>query len=230
MAGTQPDDLSDHGRLMSALAEQLKLPLVQIAHGLESGAYKPQALADNARLAIKLIDSYLLTNTHSRQESLLLEPVPLSAVLQDVAHQLYGHAKRYNCQVELNIAGRYQPVMSHKNYLQGALLALGYSFIEAASNSDTKATITLAAHRTKQGISGGVFGLENLRSEFFRKARQLYGTANQPLTSDSASSSVGMFIADTLLGQMNTPLHVARHQNQKGLAATFIPSTQLKLV
>lgn len=230
MAGTQPDGFNDSQRLTIALAEQLKLPLVQIAHGLESGAFQPLSLAENARLAIRLIDSFLLTNTGKNQESLPLEPVPLSAVLQDVAHQLYGHANRYDCQIKLDIAGRYQPVMAHRGHLQAALLALGYSFVEAAGANNTRASITLAAHRTKQGISGGIFGLNNMRSQLFNKARQLYGQVPQPLTGDAASSGVGLFIADTLLAQMNAPLHTSRHNRQKGLAATFIPSTQLKLV
>jgi len=230
VSSTQSGGTNDSERLLSALAEQLKLPLVQIAHGLESGEFQTSALADNAKLAIKLIDSFLLSNSHPKQEYLPLEPVSLSAIFQDVAHQLSGHAKRYDCQIELSIAGKYQPVMSHRINLYSAMLVLGYSFVEAAGSSESKKIITLAAHRNKQGISGGIFGLTNLNSHFFKKASQIFGNATQPFTGDSASSGVGIFIANSLLGQLNSPLYMARYLNQKGLAATFIPSSQLQLV
>jgi hypothetical protein len=227
----QQSAASANERLLNALAEQLKLPLVQIAHGLETGVAQPKLLADNARLAIKLIDSFLQTNNADQQIELQLEPVSLSAVMQDVAHQLYGHAKRYDCDLQIELAGRYGPVMAHRANVQSAFLALGFSMVESAQGYEQPAKITLAAHRTNKGLVAGVFGSNQaLSSEMFRRAQSLYGASKQPFTGASASSSVGVFIAESLLGTMNTQLRVAKFRNMKGLGATFLPSHQLQLV
>ena len=219
----------------------MKLPLLQIARRVELARLttaEPDNLLDSIELtadgALQLIDSYLLsTKLAKAHASLQLEPVSVSAVLNETAHQLERLAKQNDCEVELHLAGRYEPVMAHRAGLEAALTSLGYVFIEAQSSlpHTARPVLKLAAHRSKTGIVAGMFAdLEGLSADMYRRAHNLYGQARQPLTQLLASSGAGVFVADSLLSSMATRLRIAHHQKLTGLAATFTPSSQLNLM
>jgi hypothetical protein len=223
-------------RLLRALAEQLKVPLLQIAREAELGQLTDtraslKHIEYTADMALGLVDSYLLSVQLQALPSLELEPISLSAMLQDTVHKLHGMAQQYNCEVELHLGGKYEPVMAHRQSLESAYMALGYAFIESVPAVDVSSRVLFAAHRTRQGLVAGVFGEQpGLSVDMYRRARALYGHARQALPAMSASSSAGVFVADSLLQNMATPLRVARHQRLAGLAATLFPSKQLQLV
>jgi hypothetical protein len=219
-------------RLLHVLAEQLKLPLLQIAAQAEAGHQTADGTAGIARAALRMIDGYVLA-TGTAQTALSLEPVSISATLQDVAHALTPHAKRYDCRLEVQVSGRYGPVMAHQQGLEQALLILGQSFIEAQTEAQTgqSSRVVLATHRSARGLVAGIFdGQEAITADMLRRAKALTGTARQPLTTGSAGNGAGVFVANSLLQLMNAPLQVARHAKLNGLASTFIPSQQLSLV
>ena len=229
MMGAQPQE-----RLLVALAEQLKLPLLQIARGAElaqlEGTGQPSAATlQIAQSALQLIDSFLLGA--AEQGSLVLEPVSLSALVTDTAHELSPLAKQYGCDVRVSIGGRYGPVMAHSHSLRAALSTLAYSFIgNTADEASVKTAIVLGVHKSPQGMVAGVFAKDSgLSSDLFKRAKALYGTAAQPLAKTSASSSAGVFIADSLLHNMAATLRVAHHKKMAGLATTLLPSQQLRL-
>ncbi|MBI3624465.1 hypothetical protein HY218_02410 [Candidatus Saccharibacteria bacterium] len=220
-------------RLLIALAEQLKLPLLQIARGaelVELGAPAHTDISRTADMALQLIDSYILSIMPAQTE-LALEPVSIAAVLQDTAERLSDFAKQSDCDLELSLSGKYGPVMANRQSLEAAFAMLGYSFIEAELATDEKRPrILLAAHKSAHGLVAGIFGSQaGLSSDMFRRARALYGSARQPLPSASMGSSAGLFIADSLLQSVATPLRLARHHKLTGLAATLLPSQQLEL-
>jgi hypothetical protein len=227
-------------RLLQVLAEQMKLPLLQIARRAELGKLNGESETSLSSIeltadgALQLIDSYLLSLKLARaQASLELEPVSLSAVLSQTAHQLDKLAKQYNCELELHLSGRYEPIMAHRAGLEAALTSLGYVFIEAQSSAPhkTRPILKLAAHRGKAGIVAGMFAdLEGLSAEMYRRGRSLFGHGRQPLTQLTASSGAGIFVADSLLASMQARLRIAHHQKLTGLAATFNSSNQLRLV
>lgn len=224
-------------RLLRALAEQLKNPFLQIARRAELSRsnQSPQSelpqIEDTAQLAVRLIDNYLLAS-ESQQTFLPLETVSISAILHEAAEQLMPVARQYNCELELSLSGRYEPVMANANGLRAALVSLGHAFVEAGqSRPRQKHIVQLAAHRGRRGIVAGVFVEgEGLSGSVFNRAKALHGRARQPLISFSASSAAGIFVADSLLTAMNTQLRIASHHRVSGLAATFVPSHQLSLV
>ncbi len=226
-----------HERLLQALAEQLKTPVLHIARRAEFSADEVmrkqvlQSIEETASLALKLIDSYLLS-THLSQTVLPLEPVSLSAVLHDTLEQLQPIARQYDCELELVLAGKYGPVMAHREGLKAALLSLGHVFIEAGQQTmSRRRVVRLAVHKSRFGIVAGVFSDQNdLSTNVFSRAKALYGRVRQPLNSFTSSSGAGIFVADSLLEAMDAPLRVASHQKNTGLAATFMPSSQLSLV
>jgi hypothetical protein len=228
----------DGVRLLVSVAEQLKMPLLHIARQVElvggggdlDGAL--ELIRTRADSAIRLVDSYLLgIELAGGQMEFELEPVSVSSVLNDTAHQLDLTARQYGVSVELHLAGKYGPVMAHARGLQAALLSLGLACIESHPSAGVERPLRLEAYKTSQGIVAGLYGItDELRAEGLRTGRQLLGRSRQPLTGFSASSGAGVFVADLLLQSMASQLRVARHNLQYGLAATLQPSRQLQLV
>jgi signal transduction histidine kinase len=229
--------LGRDAKLLRSIAEQLKTPLAVIARQAElaellgnPAAVDVKAIRTQATTALTLVESYLLgLQLLYEQTTLELEPVSVSSMLVDVAHELDGFAKQYGTGLELRIAGRYEPVMAHPRGLRSALLSLGYALLESYPAEDKK--LTLAVHRTPHGIVTGVYGdYAQLSSQQWRRAIQLQGQAQQPFRALTGGSGAGIFVAQTILQAMTTKLRVGKHLNQHGLATTLQPSQQLQFV
>jgi len=224
-------------QLLLSVTEQLKVPLLQIAreaeHGQLSGTTDPVKIQLTAESALQLIDNYALgVRLNLEQSQLEIEPVSVASVLYDTGQQLDSVAKSYGVDLELNIAGRFGPVMAHREGLQAALVSLGTSLIEALPALQTKQlTLQLATHRCRYGIVAGVYAdIEKLSSETLRQGRRLQGKARQPLATLTHNSGAGVFVADAILQAMDLELKVSRHHRLYGLGTVLQPSQQLQLV
>ena len=121
--------------------------------------------------------------------------------------------------------------MAHRQSLEAAFATLGYAFIEAVPNQETRHKVILGAHRSNRGLVAGIYGSqEGLSADMYRRGQALFGTARQAVPGMSPSAGAGIFVADSLLKNMEAPLHLSRHNKLAGLAATLIPSQQLQLV
>jgi len=246
----QRDASPETMRLLCSVAEQLKVPLTVIARQAELmsmdrrvGVVSYQgdvgkvmaSISTQTDMALRLVDSYLLgLQLLDKQGALALEPVSVAATLTDTAHELHGLARQYGVALEVQVAGKYAPVMANARGLHAALLSLGYGLIEARAASaanDAVRRLSLAVHRTPYGIVAGLYGeFGALAPADWRRALQWYGRAPQAIPSLAAGSSAGLFIADALFSAMATAIRVGRFNKQTGLAATFQPSRQLQLV
>lgn len=118
--------------LLLSVAEQLKVPLTAIARQAELGQLTgdaervdPAAIRMQATAALTLVDSYLLGLELLRtEERLHLEPVSISSTLTDAAHDLDRFAQQYQVQLEVEIGGKYGPVMGNPR-ASGQRLSLG---------------------------------------------------------------------------------------------------------
>lgn len=232
-----PPVLSQH--LLLTVAEQLKLPLLQITRQAELGKLKDaQAAIQNieatSQMALHLLDSYVLGVQLATQEAELfeLEPVSISSVLYEAGSQLSPIAKAYDVQLDLRLDGKYGPVMANRRGLQAALVSLGYALIEALPAIDRpQLRLQLAAHRCRYGIVAGMYSdAEELSAKALRQGRQLYGRARQPLTGLSASSGAGVFVADAILHAMSSQLTVSKHHKLRGIGVVLQPNPQMQLV
>jgi hypothetical protein len=228
----------ENERLFKIIIEQLKLPLLHIARQTEAAKYGTMAdysdINSIAEISIKLIDSYLLTNGQSDQSSLELEPVSLSSILNNAAENLTSLAKIYDCDIELELAGKYAPVMSRGDKLEAAITMLGYSFIEsnlANSPDRRRGRLIISGYRTAHGIVAGVFSPEiEVTNETFQRSISNFSSTKQAMPEVSHATGAGIFIADSILKDLATKLRVAHYKRISGLAATLIPSQQLQLV
>ena len=226
-------------QLLRSIAEQLKLPLTNIARRVELERLRAGAagsdlanLSVQTTVALQLVDSYLLgLQLAEEQGTLALEPVSVASTLTDTAHELQALAKQYGVALEVRIDGRYEPVMAHPAGLKAALLSLGYALVEAEAAQASSGRLVLAAHRNRYGIVAGLYGEQtDLQAGHWRTALALCGRAHRPLADLSAGSGAGLFVADTILQAMATRLRVGRHARRVGLSATLLPSQQLQLV
>jgi hypothetical protein len=223
--------------LLVALAEQLKLPLLQITQSVElaslGGTINLKRIETVADMALSLLDSYVLSvQLAEGQLSLNLEPVSLAAVLHDSAARLERLARQYHCALEIDLGGRYSPVMADRKGLEAAVTALGQSFIEAqAQHGADQPRLVLATRRGRRGIVAGVYGNRaELTAAMFHRAKLTSGRARQPLPSFGHGPGAGVFVADALLSAMSGDLRVARLRDLTGLAVALTPSAQLRLV
>ena len=227
-------------QLLLTVAEQLKLPLIQIARQAELAAVGMTAdltqictLAENG---LKLIDGYSLGLQLANLSNYELAPeaVSVASVLYEADEQLKALARLYNVELELNISGRYEPVLAHRQGLQAAIVGLASALIEAlpAQASVTSQTmLQLATHRCRYGIVAGVYAnLPSLSSEALRSGRRLYGRSRQPLVEISHTGGAGIFVADAIFKAMKLKSHVSRHHRLYGLGVVLQPSSQLALV
>ena len=224
-------------QLLLSVTEQLKLPLLQIArqaeHGQLTGQTDAASIQSTADNALQLLDNYVLgVRLSLDHQQLDIEPVSIASVLYDTGQQLDSLAKRYGVGLELNIAGRFGPVMAHRQGLQAALVSLGTSLIEALPALDSpQLTLQLATHRCRYGIVAGLYAdTQHLSSETLRRGRALQGTARQPLASLSYGSAAGIFVADAILDAMRLKLKVSRHHRLYGLGTVLQPNHQLQLI
>lgn len=224
------------------LAEQVKLPFLQIAHAAEliENEASPELVEKNrknillsSQAALRLIDGYLLSVELQRDARFELEPVSLSSVLYDTAQSMHEYAIANGCKLQLQVGGKYGPVMANRRAVQAALMGLSYSFIEATlqANPDERQVIKLSVNRSGKGISTGVFmGNLQLSSSLLDRAKAMRGKVHQPIPGFDSGTGTGIFIADALFVRMHTNLRVARSGGLSGMAATLLPSRQLSLV
>jgi len=239
MARTQADTSSILSQqLLLSVAEQLKIPLLQIARQAEhqlltNTNVAAETIQSTADSAIQLIDNYVmgvrLSLDHAR---LAIEPVSISSVLYDAGQQLDSMAKSYGVDLQLNIAGRFGPVMAHRQGLQAALVSLGASLIEALPALETsQLRLQLATHRCRYGVVAGLYAdIPQLSNETLQQGRRLQSKARQPLANLTQSSGAGVFVADAILQAMQLELKVSRHHRLYGLGTVLQPSSQLQLV
>lgn len=222
-----PDD-----RLLRSVAEQLKEPLMVISRTAElvesQGEYPTsQHIQPMADMAVRIVDGFLLASELYGQQTLELEPVPLGAVLEKTAHALLPYAKQRGVELEVQVSGRYGPAMAHRGSFEQALLMIGYSLIGAGSSRE----VAFGLHKSKGGLVAGVFSNNlSLNADVFRRGKALFGTARQAMPEINATAGTGIFVADSLITHSASTLKVAQHNNLRGLAATLMPSAQLKLV
>jgi len=223
--------------LLLGVAEELKLPLLQVARLAEQGRLsgrpdlaRIQASADSA---LRLIDNYALGVRLSLEKAHLdIEPVSVSSVMYDAGQQLDALAKSYGVELELNLTGRFGPVLAHRDGLQAALTSLGAALIEALPAQDSpQLKLQLATHRSRYGITAGLYvDTKQLSNQALRRGRRLLRTSRQPLTDLTHTSGAGVFVADAILQAMDLRLIHSRHHRLYGIGTVLQPNNQLHLV
>lgn len=227
--------------LLQSVAEQLRAPLTIIAKQAELIHIDPSPsmaeaniIRTQASAALTLVDNYLLgIQLLTQQSQLQLEPVSASSTITEAAHALSSFANQYGIKLNVSIAGKYEPVMAHKQALGAALVSLGFTLIEAISTLAIKQdqkVLQLAVHRGKGGIIAGAYGPLAVKAQEWHIAQKTRGTSHQAFTSLLGTAGAGIFVADALCQAMQTNIIVGRYARQSGMAMSLAPSHQLQLI
>ena len=224
-------------QLLLGVAEELKLPLLQIARQAEHAQLTGQAdfgkLQTTADSALRLLDNYVLgVRLATEPDSLDTESVSVSSVLYDTGQQLDALAKNYGVSLELGVAGKFGPVLAHRAGLQAALTSLGAALIEALpAQENCQLKLYLATHRSRYGVVAGIYtDAKQLSGEALERGRKLQKNSRQPMTGITHTSGAGIFVADTILKAMNLRLVASRHHRLYGLGTVLQPNHQLQLI
>jgi hypothetical protein len=219
-----------------SVTEDLKLPLIRIARQAEQAGLTGQAdlkkIQATAETALNLLDGYNLGVRLTLQPDIAHEAVSIASILYDTGQQLDDLAKSYGVALELDIAGRFEPVLAHRQGLQAALASLGAALIEALpAQESAQLKLRLATHRSRYGVVAGVYAdTRQLMSGALKRGRELQRRSRQPLVTITHTSGAGIFVADAILNAMNLSLKTSRHHNLYGLGTVLQPNNQLRLV
>ncbi len=232
--GLKQPSIDPNARLLYALAEELKLPFIQVARKAELGQITKsidhyKTIETTADAAIKLLDSYILsTQTLIQQTHLELSPMPVTSILYEVVQQLDRLTKLYNTKVDIVVDGKCGLVMAHKEALFAAISSLAYTFICAGQQQEK---ITLFARKEPGRIITGVLSNHTaVNKKSLELARKLYGNARQPYPSITHNHGAGLYVADSLFRAMESDLQFSKIGRSRGLLAPFQLSRQLALL
>jgi hypothetical protein len=216
--------------LFTALAEQLKMPLLQIARLSEMAheATLPR-IGIISEQALRLVDAYI--KSHDQTE-LILEPLTTSAVLYDVAEIIAPFAKACDYQIEIDLHGTSRPIMAHRETLKTMLMLLSSSLIEAGiEEEESPRHLILGTHRSSTGTVVGAFSSHlDVSQRALNMTRQLHGRATQAVPALGSAGGAGLAIADRLSERLQAPLKAYRHRSLSGIGSLFMPSQQLSLI
>jgi len=227
-------------QLLLNIAEELKMPLIRIARAnevnllgndLQNASLEIIKVATDS--ALQLIDNYILGIRLAVEEnSFIEESISISSVLYDTAIDLTKLARINGIELELNIAGKFEPVSANREALQAALVSLGSALIEALPAHDhVQMKLQLATHRSRYGIVAGVYAqTKQLSEQSLKMGRKLQKTSRQPFINLSHNSGAGIFVADSILNSMGLKLTSSRHHNLYGLATILKPVHQMQLI
>ena len=228
-------------QLLLNVAEELKLPLMQIARLAEQSNLDKDSknvnygsIQTTADTALSLLDNYILGVRLSLEpQTFEAESVSVSSILYDTGQDLDAMAKSYGVDLELSISGRYGPVNANKQGLQAALVSLGAALIEAMpaieGNSHRQLSLQLATHRSRYGVVAGVYADASQISASALSSGRKLSTTRQPLINFTHGSGAGIFVAETILKAMNLSLTASRHHRLYGIATILQPNNQLRL-
>ncbi len=238
MQSSGDDHLWEQTGILRNIAEDIKLPLMRIMTHIQLATIQSKSadtdyIETTAAGVLKLLDSYILsTQVYAGQQQLQLQPLSVAAVMHDTAQYLSKIAALHDCKLRVDTPAKLSLAMANPVALQGALIGLGYSFLNAIQKeSKYPGTIIFSAKRTPEGVEAGIFSDNvELSVQELRWARKLTGVARQPFMKLKPGSSAGIVIADQLFRAMESEMQAVRRRNRTGIVANLLPSRQLALL
>ncbi len=221
---------ADNDALLTALADHLRMPLLQIARLAEMG--RPQTLPRISLIseqALRLVDAYVMARSQTELE---LEPLSAGAVMAEVAAVLDGFARDANYHIIIDQTTPTGLVMAHRPTLKMIFLLLGSSIIEAGLEREAiDRRLVFGIHKSSSGVVFGAFNSSlELTQDVINMTRQLHGRARQAAPALGAAGAAGLAIADDLSNHMNSPLKSYRHKSLTGIGSLLLPTAQLQLL
>ena len=216
----------NHRELLLLVGEQLKQPLVTIAHLTElQETASNREIRAYAQQALATIDAILLyQHISSGQQALSLEPVHVGSAIHDVAHSMQSAHDVTGSEIEIIIQHGLSPVTTDRRVFASALQSLWQAVLSSLSKPDT---ITCYAHKTPKGIrlalrsaSTGIHSLD---------IAKMNTSSSQPING-IAGPSTDFLTARAMFSLLDTSITKSTSKAMTGLGVTLSPSQQLSIV
>lgn len=232
----------DYMQSLVAAAHELKTPLAIIAHlasALEDESLvSPQARQESlqriqlsAERTMRLIQS--LTTTYRLGErqlnlALNLQPVNLTQICEEVAHEILPFASVHSQSLELHLGQRSQLVVGDKELLHSVLFNL---LDNAFRHSPSESSVRLHLRRRNELVRACVHdsGPGIQPSDMAQLHRRL-GRQTQPIVTRSSGSGLGLYIAQQLAEAMGGRVGVGRVKSGADFHVDLLHSRQLSFL
>lgn len=216
---------SDIPTLLAA-AHELKSPLVlirQLALELQevTDATAAERIQLTAERSLQLVEG--LTRVARMQDTLFeCEPITLSSLYYDVAHEMKPLAQALGQEMEIRVPSGGTTVVGNRTLLMSVMIGLCDN---ALTHNDPDRPIILGAARQGDRVIASVrdFGPE---TSHLREIRRNIGRTPQALDSRPRSSGLGLMIAESFAKHMDGQLNMQRHRDVGATFSLSLPASQ----
>ncbi len=209
-----------------ALADALKMPLIQ----LRAGAHSDKDVDTIIAHALDDIDSFLLSvRMQAEAQASMFETASLGAVMEDAAQHTLHYARMRDIELRVDDRAKHQPVYGHVGTLKKSLELIIKTLCDVPM-SGTETILTLRAD-TRHGYPRlGAYRPDiDFSSIDIHQAHEMLGKTSGPSGNLTQLGALRVAIAARLLGVVDVKLRSAKSAGQRGIAFALLPSSQLGL-
>jgi len=211
------------------LAEHIRASLLKLLVHTQGGATNSQ-VEEGLRFLIDQLDGFELAQSVAfKQESLILEPVNIAELSDQVLHKLSNYLIGKSLKVKTSSIQK-SPVLAHRSSLARSLESMIHVAIDTPMSSRL-GILELNTAKQNGGLRLGVYSESFIfKASDFRRIRENKLKSRRPSASLSASATAHLFIADSLLCAMGATFRTSIHGRKRGVATVLPFSSQLPLL
>lgn len=232
----------DYMQSLVAAAHELKTPLAIIAHlasaledeSLDTPAQRRaglQRIQLSATRTMRLIQSLTTTYRINQQQlslALQLQPVNITQVCEEVAHEISPFAEVHNQSLQLRLGKRSQLVVGDRELLHSIIFNL---LDNALRHTPPETAVQMQIRRQDQIVRVCVHdGGPGIQPSDMTRLKQRLGVQAQPIVTRSSGSGLGLYIAQQLAGAMGGRIGVGTVKQGADFHVDLLHSTQLSFI
>jgi signal transduction histidine kinase len=232
----------DYMQSLVAAAHELKTPLAIIAHlasaledeSLVTPAQRQASLQRiqlSAERTMRLIQGLTTSYRLSEQQlslALNLQPVNITQVCEEVAHEIMPFAKLQGQELRLQLGQRSQLVVGDRELLHSVLFNL---LDNAIRHTPPDAPVSMHIRRRTEVVRVCVHDSgPGIQSSDMTQLKQRLGKQTQPIVTRSSGSGLGLYIASQLAGAMGGRVGVGTVKAGADFHVDLLHSRQLSFI
>lgn len=217
-------EVSDTVPALLAAAHELKSPLVlirQLTFSLDEHDQTAERIRMTAERSLQLVES--LTRAARLDDMLFVsEPINMTAMLDDVAHELQPLARALEQTIEVHAARSPLVAVGNRELLRAILLGLCDN---ALTHNAASRSVELRARQCGEAVCTGVRDYGPRTSQLAAVLRKV-GKTPLPMDARPRSSGLGLMIAEQFARHMDASLHLRRHRDAGATFSLTLPVSQ----
>ncbi len=213
------------GELLLLLGEELKHPLLSIAHIAELGDKDPR-ITTHVQNALRMIDTVLLYKRFaSGQTELRFEPVHVGSVITEVSELVKPNMTMLGCRTSLDIQHGLKPVDIDRRLFMAGFLSLWQAFI--GSMHDAGEVVCSAKTASDGTIRLSLSSRSGMVEPFTLSDNTMH--SKQPVTG-FAGPAMDIMAAQGMFALAGAKVTHTRRKASSGIGVTLQSSRQIQFV